>query len=384
MRKGTQDSYSFIPADQAGTLTRIEEKYSEYKASSNESSVERYYKFNDGSFIKTYKDEYEKGKKKRNGKIFMYGRSEDYQEFREKDMHSNHNPIEESNAASPLISDLNFKHKVIGSDETGKGEAFKYLVVTAAYVDREDDVKRYIRLGVDDSKEISKKIQKLGEELTHVHNWKELLEKLDEKKLFVTDCSVTKIITNEEYNERCYKKGENANDVIKEAHLEVLREAYKRHPDSEIVVDDFYDENRKFIDKFKKDFSSQNFPEDSGSVFMTVKADSKIMAVSLASVISTYICNLGCDYVQEILDNIYRKDPGEKLPLPKGNPDTDSLSNFFSKLKPERRDEFIDKYSKKSFHNVQKASEHSGENACTIWKAFSPECTVNKKGFVKK
>lgn len=384
MRKGTQDSYSFIPADQAGTLTRIEEKYREYKASSNESSVERYYKFNDGSFIKTYKDEYEKGKKKRNGKIFMHRRSEDYQEFREKDMHSNHNPIEESNAASPLISDLNFKHKVIGSDETGKGEAFKYLVVTAAYVDGEDDVKRYIRLGVDDSKEISKKIQKLGEGLTHVHNWKELLEKLDEKKLFVTDCSVTKIITNEEYNERCYKKGENANDVIKEAHLEVLREAYKRHPGSEIVVDDFYDENRKFIDKFKKDFSSQNFPEDSGSVFMTVKADSKIMAVSLASVISTYICNLGCDYVQEILDNIYRKDPGEKLPLPKGNPDTDSLSNFFSKLKPERRDEFIDKYSKKSFHNIQKASEHSGENACTIWKEFSPECTVNKKELVKK
>ena len=118
-------------------------------------------------------------------------------------------------------------------------------------------------------------------------------------------------------------------------------------------MDDFYDKNEKFIDQFKKELSSNNSPADPGRVFMTVKADSKIMAVSLASVISSYICTLGCDYVQDILNNIYKKESEGEIPLPKGNPGLDNLSNFFSKLKPERKDEFIDKYSKKIFKNVQ-------------------------------
>ena len=135
--------------------------------------------------------------------------------------------------------------------------------------------------------------------------------------------------------------------------MEVITEVYKRHPGSEIVVDDFYDKNEKFIDQFKKELSSANSLADPSRVFMTVKADSKIMAVSLASVISSYICNLGCDYVQDILNNIYKKETEGKVSLPKGNPGLDTLSDFFSKLKPERKDEFIDKYSKKSFKNVQ-------------------------------
>ncbi len=353
MRKETKDHYSFIPTDKDRTLNWIEEKYGKYRVASTENNVEKYYKFNNGSFIKTYKDTCEKGEKSRNGKILMCGRNADYQEFREKDMRLNHNPVEESNISSPLIADLNFGHKVIGSDETGKGETFKYLIITAAYVNGADDVKKYIKSGVNDSKEILKAIPKIGEELTHIHRWDELLDNLNEKKLFVTDCSATKIITNEEYNERCFKNGENVNDIIKEAHLEVITEVYKRHPGSEIVVDDFYDKNEKFIDQFKKELSSANSLADPSRVFMTVKADSKIMAVSLASVISSYICNLGCDYVQDILNNIYKKETEGKVSLPKGNPGLDTLSDFFSKLKPERKDEFIDKYSKKSFKNVQ-------------------------------
>lgn len=167
MEKGLKDYYSFIPTSKDKTLATIEEKYSEYKIPSNENNVESYYRFNDGGFIKVYKDTYEK---KRNGKIFMYACSEDYQELRERDMRLHHNHVEESNTASPLISDLNFNHKVIGSDETGKGETFKYLVITAAYVGGADDVKKYIKLGIDDSKEIPKKIQKIGRELTHVYS----------------------------------------------------------------------------------------------------------------------------------------------------------------------------------------------------------------------
>lgn len=358
MGKETREYYSFVPMNKPKILDCIKEKYGEYEKS-NEEYVEGYYKFKNKCFIKVYKDKYKDGKKERNGKILMYGRNEDYQEFREKDMRLNGSHVEESKADSPLISELNFKYQTIGSDESGKGETFKYLVITAAYVDGANDVKRFIKLGVDDSKEIEKKIQIIGKEVTHIHSWDELLKNLDEKKLFVTDCSVTKIITNEEYNKRCCEKGENINDIIKEAHLEVLREVYKNHPNSMIVVDNFYGESKKAIAKFKEELSSGDFPTDSDHIFMTVKADSKVMAVSLASVISVYICNLGYDYVQKVLDD-YKKDPEEELFLHSNKKENkkcadEALVEFFLKLKPDLLEDFINKYTKKNFTNVQAA-----------------------------
>ena len=304
MKKESKENYSFIPIDQ-NTLASIDEKYIKYKEYENSdfnsnNKIYRRYRFEDGSFIVVYKDTYEKGKKIRNGKVHMFGRNEDYLEFREKDMNSNNSPIEEAKTDSPLISDLNFNHKIIGSDETGKGEPFKYLVVTAAYIDGRDDIKKYIKMGIDDCKETPKKIQKIGEKLTGVHSWNELLGKLNNKALFVTDCSVTKIITNEECNKRCPK--ENINDILEEAHLEVLKEAYKKHPDSKIVVDNFFGTKESAIQNFKEELSFGDSSIDPNHIFVTSKADSKIMAVSLASVISRYIGSLGCDHVQGILD----------------------------------------------------------------------------------
>lgn len=356
MKKESMQDYSFIPTDE-NTLASIDKKYKEYKEYEDSelksgSNVYRRYKFEDGSSITVYKDAYKNGKKLRNGKVYMYGRNEDYQKFREQDMNGNNNPIEEAKTDSPLIADLNFNHKIIGSDETGKGEPFKYLVVTAAYTNGTDDVRKYIKLGIDDSKETSNKIRKIGEEITGVHSWNELLEKLNNKALFITDCSVTKIVTNEEYNKRCLEK--NVNEILKEAHLEVLKEVYKKHPDSKIVVDNFLDKDKTAIQNFKEEMSSGDSSIDLNNIFVTTKADSKIMAVSLASVISTYICNLGCDYVQGILDNI-KENSEENLLLPLNSPGTKKLSDFFLKLKPDSLENFINKYVKKSFGNVEAA-----------------------------
>lgn len=63
--------------------------------------------------------------------ISFYGRNEDYQELREKDMRLNRKLVEEEKANSPCISDLNFKHKTIGGDETGKSEVFRNMAVCA-------------------------------------------------------------------------------------------------------------------------------------------------------------------------------------------------------------------------------------------------------------
>lgn len=356
MLKETMQNYSFIPTD-ANTLASIDKKYKEYKEYEDSefksnSNVYRRYKFKDGSSITVYKDAYKHGQKLRNGKVYMYGRNEDYQEFREKDMSGNNRPIEEAKADSPLIADLNFNHKIIGSDETGKGEPFKYLVVTAAYTNGTDDIKKYIKMGIDDSKETPNKIQKIGEEVTGVHSWNELLGKLNNKAFFVTDCSVTKIITNKEYNKRCPE--ENVNDILKKAHLEVLKEVSKQHPDSKIVVDNFYDKNELAIRNFKEELSFGASSIDPNHIFVTTKADSKIMAVSLASVISTYICNLGCEYVQEILDNI-KENSAENLLLPLNSPGAKTLAEFFSKLRPDSLEDFVNKHAKKRFGNVEAA-----------------------------
>lgn len=349
MGKETKEYYSFIPMNKTQILACIKEKYKEYEEPNKE--CEMYCKFKDHSFIKVFKS----AKGERNGKILTYGRNEDYQEFREKDMRLNCNHVEQSKTDSPFISELNFKYKTIGSDESGKGEIFKYLVITAAYVDGANDIKKFIKLGVDDSKEIPNKVPIIAEEITKIHNWDELLKNLNEKKLFVTDCSVTKIITNEEYNERCCEKGENTNDIIKGAHLEVVKELYKNHSGSMIVVDNFYGEDKKAIVKFKEELSFGDSSTDFEHIFMAAKADSKIMAVSLASIISTYICNLAYDYVQKTLDD-YKKDPEEELLLYKGSQCTDKvLINFFLKLKPDLLEDFINKYTKKNFANVQAA-----------------------------
>ena len=78
------------------------------------------------------------------------------------------------------------------------------------------------------------------------------------------------------------------------------------------------------------------------------------MAVSLASVISRYIGSLGCDHVQGILDSIKKKS-GEDLLLPLNSPGAKELAEFFLKLKPDSLEDFINKYAKKDFDNVETA-----------------------------
>ena len=78
------------------------------------------------------------------------------------------------------------------------------------------------------------------------------------------------------------------------------------------------------------------------------------MAVSLASVISTYICNLGCEYVQEILDNI-KENSAENLLLHLNSPGAKTLAEFFSKLRPDSLEDFVNKHAKKRFGNVEAA-----------------------------
>jgi hypothetical protein len=51
----------------------------------------------------------------------------------------------------------------------------------------------------------------------------------------------------------------------------------------------------------------------------------------------------------------YQKNSGENLLLPLNSPAAKDLSEFFLKLKPDSLDDFINKYAKKRFGNVETA-----------------------------
>lgn len=342
-----KEEFSFKSNARNEILACLDEKYGSYKTTPKDENVEYYYLFPDKSSIKVYKGD--------KGTILFDGRKEDYQEFREKDMRLNRELVEEEKANSPCISDLNFKHKTIGSDEAGKGEVFKNMVVTAAVVDGKSEIKKFIEKGVDNSEWIKGKISSIGEEITGIHSWEEIMD----KKLLSTERFVTRIVTNEEYNARCSEAAKNGKSVhgfqetlLTEAYVEVLREAYRKNSDGMIVVDNFLNNREKEVMFFKEMVSFGKPAINQNHVFMTTQGDSKIMAVSLASVISSYISGLGYHYAQKRLNDTYG---APDLELPAGSVSAEELAEFFSKLKPERRDEFINKYAKKYFKNVKKA-----------------------------
>lgn len=147
------------------------------------------------------------------------------------------------------------------------------------------------------------------------------------------------------------------------AYMEVLREACRKNPDGMIVVDNFLKNREREIISFKEELSFGEPAINQNHVFMTTQGDSKIMAVSLASVISSYISGLGYHYTQKLLNDTYGT---SDLKLPAGSDSAEELAELFLKLKPEGRDEFINKYAKKYFKNMKKAMTLLNDGGGTI------------------
>ena len=198
----------------------------------------------------------------------------------------------------------------IGSDEVGTGDYFGPIVVTSAYVSK-DDVEFVESLGIKDSKKLTD------------DKIKEIVPKLIKRIKYKSQ-----ILTNKEYNEK-HKNTFNMNKIKAVMHNKVLyRMVNEENLDYDyIIVDEFARENRYY------EYLEDNPNIQRGITFIT-KAEDKNLAVASASVISRYIFLKEFD---KICDEIH-------IPLPKGaGHDVDEIGK-----------EVVEKYGKEKLKEIAK------------------------------
>lgn len=199
-----------------------------------------------------------------------------------------------------------------GSDEVGTGDYFGPIVVTAAYVKKED-VEKLEKLGVGDSKKITDdKIKKITPELIKIVKYRSM------------------ILTNKEYNEK-YTKDINMNKIKAILHNKVLYQLMtEEKPNIDyIVVDEFARENRYYE-------YLNGIPNIQRNITFMTKAEDKNLAVAAASIISRYIFLKEFD---KLSDSIH-------IPLPKGaGRDVDEIG-----------EEIVEKYGEEKLQDIAKVN----------------------------
>ena len=210
----------------------------------------------------------------------------------------------------------------IGSDEVGTGDYFGPIVVTSAYVPKED-IPFVEKLGIKDSKKLDdEKIKKIVPEL---------IKKIKYKSL---------ILTNNEYNEK-YNNEFNMNKIKAVMHNKVLwRMVHEEDLKYDyIIVDEFAKENRYY------GYNNGNPNIQKGITFIT-KAEDINLAVAAASVISRYIF---LNEFDKLCDSIH-------IPLPKGaNSEVDKIGK-----------EVVEKYGKEKLKEIAKYNFKNTERILEI------------------
>lgn len=200
----------------------------------------------------------------------------------------------------------------VGSDEVGTGDYFGPIVVTAAYVKKED-VEKLEKLEVGDSKKITDdKIKKITPELIKIVKYRSM------------------ILTNKEYNEK-YTKDINMNKIKAILHNKVLYQLMtEEKPNVDyIVVDEFARENRYYE-------YLNGIPNIQRNITFMTKAEDKNLAVAAASIISRYIFLKEFD---KLSDSIH-------IPLPKGaGRDVDEIG-----------EEIVEKYGEEKLQEIAKVN----------------------------
>lgn len=200
----------------------------------------------------------------------------------------------------------------VGSDEVGTGDYFGPIVVTAAYVKKED-VEKLEKLGVGDSKKITdEKIKKITPELIKIIKYRSM------------------ILTNKEYNEK-YTKDINMNKIKAILHNKALYQLMtEEKPNIDyIIVDEFARENRYYE-------YLNGIPTIQRNITFMTKAEDKNLAVASASIISRYIFLKEFDKLSDSLH----------IPLPKGaGRDVDTIG-----------EEIVEKYGEEKLQEIAKVN----------------------------
>ena len=198
----------------------------------------------------------------------------------------------------------------IGSDEVGTGDYFGPIVVTSAYVSK-DDIEFVESLGIKDSKKLTdEKMLEIAPKLVKRIKYKSI------------------VMTNTEYNEK-HKNTYNMNKIKAIMHNKALwRMTHEENLEYDyIIVDEFARENRYY------EYLDGNPNIQRGITFIT-KAEDKNLAVAAASVISRYIFLKEFDKLSDSLH----------IPLPKGaGKDVDDIGK-----------EVVEKYGKEKLKEIAK------------------------------
>lgn len=152
----------------------------------------------------------------------------------------------------------------IGSDEVGTGDYFGPMVVSAAFVKKED-ISFLESLGVKDSKKLTdEKIKKIVPQI---------IKKIPYHSI---------VLSNREYNER-YRSGINMNKIKAIMHNKVLCEMVNKNLGQEYII----------VDEFAKPFVYFSYlkglPNVCRNITFLTKGEDKNLAVACASLISRYI-----------------------------------------------------------------------------------------------
>ncbi len=200
----------------------------------------------------------------------------------------------------------------VGSDEVGTGDYFGPIIVTAAYVTKED-IPFLESLGVTDSKKIDdSKILKIAPEIAKKIKYRSV------------------ILNNKEYNKR-YTKDINMNKIKSIMHNKALYQLIQEEKPKYdyIIIDEFAREQRYY------EYLNGIPNIQRGITFMT-KAEEKNLAVACGSIISRYLFIKEFD---KICDEIH-------IPLPKGaGKDVDTIG-----------EEVVEKYGKEKLNDIAKVN----------------------------
>ncbi len=206
----------------------------------------------------------------------------------------------------------------IGSDEVGTGDYFGPIVVTAAYVHK-DQISYLEKLGIKDSKKVTDEfILKVGKELAKNIPYRSI------------------VLTNKEYNER-YGNHMNMNKIKAIMHNKMLYQLTQEieAPIDYIIVDEFAKEKSYY------GYLKETSPVQRNITFLT-KAEDKNLAVAVASIISRYIFIKEFDKLSDQL----------QVPLLKGaGPEVDKIGE---ELVEKYGEEILKKVAKYNFKNTQR------------------------------
>jgi ribonuclease HIII len=268
------------------------------------------------------------------GKAVFQGVSADIDAamWRQMERHLNPlKPIEETNSETKEKKDKDKKEIVIdpkiynsssiGSDEVGTGDYFGPIVVTSAYVSKEN-IKFLEELGVKDSKKMTD--AKILEVVPKI------IEKIPYNSI---------ILTNEEYNQK-YSTDINMNKIKAILHNKVLINLINNGYSYEYVI----------VDEFAKPFVYFNYLKGVPNVYRKItfmtKAESKSLSVACASLISRYIFIKEFDKLGESI--------GMFLPKGAGNQVDDAGYKIVQKYGFEK----LNKIAKMNFKNTEKIKNY--------------------------